>query len=123
MNNKLGQSVPINRILGATPAEFQELLGFNDNISKRMLYPYLTNSADAKIERLIYSCEVRKSSLTASHAAFFSIQPVHFPDDRFREIVRPGGRRLITLTISRVILALLPYLAFRCPGVYLIQYH
>jgi transposase len=38
MNNKLGQSVSINRILDFTPDEFQELLGFKDNISERTLY-------------------------------------------------------------------------------------
>jgi transposase len=38
MNNKLGQSVSINRILDFTPVEFQEILGFKDNISERTLY-------------------------------------------------------------------------------------
>lgn len=38
MNNKLGQSVSINRILDFTPVEFQEIIGFEDNISERTLY-------------------------------------------------------------------------------------
>jgi hypothetical protein len=38
VNNKLGQSVSINRILDFTPVEFREILGFEDNISERTLY-------------------------------------------------------------------------------------
>jgi len=38
VNNKLGQSVSINRILDFTLVEFQEILGFEDNISERTLY-------------------------------------------------------------------------------------
>ena len=38
MNNKLGSSVSINRILDFTPDEFQKILGFKDNISERTLY-------------------------------------------------------------------------------------
>ena len=38
MNNKLGPSVSINRILDFAPVEFQEIIGFNDNISERTLY-------------------------------------------------------------------------------------
>jgi hypothetical protein len=43
MNNKLGQSVSINRILDFTPDEFQELLGFKDNISERTLHPEIAS--------------------------------------------------------------------------------
>ena len=38
MNNKLGQSVSLNRILDFAPVEFQEIIGFNDDISERTLY-------------------------------------------------------------------------------------
>ena len=38
MNNKLGQSMSINRILDFTPPEFQEILGFKEDISERTLY-------------------------------------------------------------------------------------
>lgn len=38
MNNKLGQSVSINRILDFTSAEFQEILGFQNNTKERTLY-------------------------------------------------------------------------------------
>ena len=38
LNNKLGQSVSINRILDFTPEELQDLIGFKDNISERTLY-------------------------------------------------------------------------------------
>jgi transposase len=38
MNNKLGQSLSINRILDFTPPEFQEVLGFKEDISERTLY-------------------------------------------------------------------------------------
>jgi len=38
MNNKLGQSVSVNRILDFTPDEFQEILGFQNNATERTLY-------------------------------------------------------------------------------------
>lgn len=38
MNNKLGLSVSINRLLDFTLDEFQKILGFQDNISERTLY-------------------------------------------------------------------------------------
>jgi hypothetical protein len=41
MNNKLGQSVSINQILDFTLVEFQEIIGFEDNISERTLYSTL----------------------------------------------------------------------------------
>jgi len=38
MNNKLGQSISINRILDFTPDEFQKILGFKDKVAERTLY-------------------------------------------------------------------------------------
>jgi hypothetical protein len=38
MNNKLGPSVSVNRILDFAPVEFQEIIGFKDNSYERTLY-------------------------------------------------------------------------------------